>query len=171
MNWVDLLIILFFVLNILGGFANGLVSGVIELVRFLISLAVALVAFPAIAFLLRLVGLPSASSFFFGFFVAMIGVQVVLAIVGRPLTRRLRRAVKSSDFRVIDRILGPVPQVVMLTISLSFFLALLISFPIYNPLKAAIINSRYGKPLAQPALSALAAVSSQVKNDVNSYSI
>jgi uncharacterized membrane protein required for colicin V production len=171
MNWVDYLIILFFILNILGGFANGFVSGVIEFVRFLISLAVALVAFPAVAVLLRLIGVPSDFSFFFGFFFALVGVQVLLAIIGRPLTKRLKRAVKSSDFRAVDKFLGPIPQIVMLAISLSFFLALLVSFPIYNPLKAAIINSRYGKPLAQPALSALAAVSKQVKHDVNSYSI
>lgn len=171
MNWVDYLIILFFILNILAGFASGLVNGLIELARFVISLAVAVVAFPGVAALLRFVGFPSAVSFFFGFLGTMIAVQVILAIIGRPLTRRLRRGVRNSGLNKIDKLLGPVPQVIMLAISLSFFLALFISFPIYNPAKVAILESRYGKPLAQPALSALAAFSNQVKHDVNSYTI
>lgn len=171
MNWLDYVIIIFFVLSVLAGLANGLVSGLFELARLIVSIAVAAVTFPMVATLLRLIGFPAAFSFFFGFLFSMIVVQIILAVVGRPWAKKLKRMLKDSGLRPLDRLLGPVPQVIMVAISLSFFLALFVSFPIYSPIKTAIIESRYGKQLAQPALSALTAVSDQVKQDVTSYSI
>ncbi len=171
MNWLDYVIIIFFILNFLAGLSNGLVHGLFELARLVISIAVAVVAFPAAASLMRLFGVPSVLSYFLGFLAVMIIVQVVLAIIGRPWARRIKRTMKDAGVRPLDRLLGPIPQVIMVSISLSFFLALFLSFPIYTPIKTAITNSRYGSSLAQPALTVLASVSDQVKQDVKSYSI
>lgn len=171
MNWLDYLIIIFFILNFLAGLSNGLVRGLFELARLVISIAVAVVAFPTAAAALRLIGVPSILSYFAGFLSVMIIVQVILAIIGQPWAKRIKRAMKDTGTRPLDRLLGPIPQLTMVSISLSFFLALFLSFPIYTPIKTAIIDSRYGSQLAQPALTVLAKVSDQVKQDVKSYSI
>jgi len=171
MNWIDFVLAIILVLNIVNGFSTGLARSSIELLHLVVSIIVAAVSYPYAAVPLRMLGIPHGVSLFIGFGIMFVIVQVVLAITASPFMKKLKRKIKGSTFETLDKLLGPVPQIINFAITMSFFLALLISFPVANPVKEAILNSKYGQKLAQPAITVLAGQADKVKSELQSDTI
>ncbi len=155
MNWIDVLLILIAILSTLNGIKSGLMAGLVEFANLLISLFLAVSALPVSGALFRALGLSGGLAMFFGYFAVFIIMQIVLVLAERPFVKRMKRTIHGSSFNPLDRTFGPVPQILMFLIGTSFVLAVLVTFPLSNPLKTAVLNSRLGKPLAAPAVRVL----------------
>lgn len=155
MNWVDVFLILILILNVINGLKSGFVIGVIEFLRFVVSVIIALLTFGWAMLALQVIGVPVNAAKFFGFFLVMVFVQIILTLALKPITDRIKKGLKDTSFDPVDKAFGPLPQIGMFLISMSFFLALTITFPIFTPLTDAVLASRFGKPLAEPAVRVL----------------
>ncbi|MFH1736359.1 MAG: CvpA family protein [Actinomycetota bacterium] len=155
MNWVDVFLVLILLLSVINGLKSGFVIGVVEFLRFIVSVIVALLTFGWAALALQVIGIPVNAAKFFGFFLVMVFVQIILTLALKPVTDRIKKALKDSPVGPVDKAFGPPPQISMFLISMSFFLALIITFPIFTPLKNAVLQSRFGKPLAEPVVRVL----------------
>jgi hypothetical protein len=136
MNWVDIFLILILLINVINGVKSGFVIGVIEFLR-------------------QIIGVSVNAAKFFGFFLVMVLVQIILTLALKPITDRIKKGLKDTVLDPVDKVFGPLPQISMFLISMSFFLALTITFPIFTPLTDAVLASRFGKPLAEPAVRVL----------------
>ena len=173
MNWVDVFLILILLINIINGVKSGFVIGVIEFLRFVVSAIFALLTFGLAASVLKIVGVPANAARFFGFFLVMVFVQIILTLALKPITDRIKKGLKNTALDPVDKAFGPLPQISMFLISMSFFLALTITFPIFTPLTDAVLASRFGKPLAEPAVRVLSGgkTADEVKYAPASHSI
>lgn len=152
------------ILNIISGFTTGLVKSLYDLSCLVISLGLALIALPLSTLALQTIGFSKSLSYFVGFSAVFIIMQVILAIAGTAITKKANKYVKGSAFESLNRLFGPLPQILIFMISMSFFLALLVSFPVANPIKSAILSSKYGTALSEPAARIFQSVSKQAAN-------
>ena len=173
MNWVDGFLILILIINVITGLKSGFVLGVIEFLRFVVSVVVAILAFGLAALPLQAIGVPVNAAKFFGFFLVMVLVQIILTLALKPITDGIKKGLKDTVLDPVDKVFGPLPQISMFLISMSFFLALTVTFPIFTPLKDAVLASRFGKPLAEPAVRVLSGgkTADEVKYAPASHSI
>ncbi len=171
MNWVDLAIIVLFILNIVSGWQSGLISGAAELVSLLISIFLAVVTLPAIAGFLHSMGFSVNMSLFFGFGFVFVTSQIILAVSTMPITKRVKRKFKDTVFGTVNKALGPIPHLIMFFISTSFILAAFLVFPIFGPLKSSIGASRYGTKLAAPAVHVLNPIAVELNKNAKSSAI
>jgi uncharacterized membrane protein required for colicin V production len=168
MNWIDLVIIILFVLNILSGYQSGLIAGSTELVSLFISLFFAVVALPSIAGVFHSMGFSTNLALFFGFGFIFVIAQIILALATMPFTKRLKRKLKDTAFGTVNSVLGPIPHIIMFFISTSFILAAFLVFPIFSPLSASVATSRFGSKLAAPAVNILQPIAHEFKNNAQS---
>jgi uncharacterized membrane protein required for colicin V production len=168
MNWVDLLLIILFILNVVTGYQSGLIAGTTELISLFISLFFAVVALPTMAGFLQSVGFSINMSLFFGFGMVFILAQIILALATMPITKRLKIKIRDSAFGTANRVLGPIPHIIMFFISTSFILAAFLVFPIYPPLRGAVATSHFGAKLAAPAASILHPVADEFQKHAKS---
>lgn len=171
MNWLDWLLILIFVLNLISGVQAGFLAGATELLCLMISLIVAVVAYPLFAGIFRAMGFSGDLAQFFGFGFVFVALQVIFAIVTMPWTKRLKRRLSGTMVGSLNKWLGPLPHTLIFFLSASFILAAFVVFPIFTPLRSAVINSRFGLGLARPAISVLQPVSIEFKNEVKSPAV
>lgn len=171
MNWLDYVLILIFVLNIISGLQAGFIAGATELLSLVISLIIAVVAYPFLAGIFRTMGFSGNMAQFLGFSLVFVFFQIVFAAATMPLTKRLKRRIKDTIAGNLNKWLGPVPYFVMFFISTSFILAVFIVFPVFSPIRSAIINSRFGLELAEPAVTILQPVSVEFKHEIKSSAI
>lgn len=164
MNWIDFILAILLILNIIGGFTTGLVKSLYDLTCLVASLVVGLIALPVSTVALQALGLSVSLSYFIGFSAVFIAMQVILAIAGTAITKKAGKRIKGSAFESLNRLFGPLPQILIFLISMSFFLALLVSFPVANPIKSAIQSSKYGGALSEPAVRIFRSVSEQAAN-------
>jgi uncharacterized membrane protein required for colicin V production len=165
MNWLDYLLILIFVLNLISGVQAGFIAGATELLSLMISLVVALVAYPIFAGIFQAMGFSVDMARFFGFGFVFVALQIGFAIITIPLTKRVKSKIRDTMAGGLNKWTGPIPHTLIFFISTSFILAAFVVFPIYTPLRSAVINSRFGLDLAKPAIRVLQPVSVEFKND------
>ncbi|MFA5866412.1 MAG: CvpA family protein [Actinomycetota bacterium] len=171
MNWVDLAIIILFVLNIISGWQSGLIAGAAELISLLVSIFLAVIALPVLAGFLHSIGFSINMSLFFGFGFVLIAVQIGLAIATMPFTKRIKRKFKDTVFGAVNRALGPIPHLIMFFVSTSFILAAFLAFPIFGPMKSSISSSRFGTSLAAPAVRILNPIAADLNKNAKSSPI
>lgn len=171
MNWLDLVIIVLFILNIVRGWQSGLIAGATNLASLLISIFFAVVSLPVMAGLLHSIGFSINLSLFFGFGLVFVAAQIVLALATMPLTKRLKRRFKDTAFGAVNKVLGPIPHLIMFFISISFILAAFLVFPIFGPVKASVASSRFGVKLAMPAVTLLNPIAAEFKDNAKSSAI
>lgn len=156
MNWIDLLITLLLILNVISGYQKGFVDVLFELVFFALGLGGALRFYPNAAFVLsNYLRLSFGLANFLGFFLVLGLVQIFLSIIFSGIRKKIKDSIKKSPVHPVDKLFGPVPQFVIALVGMSFILALILSYPVSRPIKGSIENSRFGKSLAQPASPAL----------------
>jgi uncharacterized membrane protein required for colicin V production len=168
MNWIDLVIIILFVLNVVSGYQTGLIAGATELVSLFISLFFAVVALPAMAGIFHSTGFSINMSLFFGFGFIFVLVQIVLALLTMPITKRLKRRLKDTPFGTANRVLGPIPHIIAFFITTSFILAAFLVFPIFSPIKSAVMTSHFGVKFAAPAVNILHPVANEFEKNAQS---
>ncbi len=171
MNWVDLVIIILFILNIVSGWQSGMISGAAELLSLLISIFLAVIALPFFAGLLHSMGFSVNMALFLGFGFVFIAVQIALAVATMPITKRVKRKFKDTVFGAVNRAMGPIPHLIMFFVSTSFILAAFVVFPIFGPMKSSINASRFGKSLAAPAARILNPIAAELNKNAKSPSI
>jgi len=171
MNWLDVVLIILFALNILSGWKSGLIGGLAELLSLIVALIAAVTALPFVSGVFRSMGFSENFALFFGFGFVFVVIQIALAIATLPLTKRLKRRLKDTLLGAVNHWLGPLPKIAMFFISTSFLLAAFLVFPIYPPFKSAIANSRFGLQVAAPAVTVLEPISIEFKHETKSPAV
>lgn len=157
MNWVDIVIIIIFVISFLAGVNEGFIVSFINLIGLIIGLVVTVVVFPVLADLLNGMGIMPGWANLVAFAVVFGLTQAAFGIAFTLPRRRITRGIRDSAVAPFDRILGPFPHIAGTVIAMSFFLAVLVLYPVSNVLKASIERSSLGSGLASPAISILRA--------------
>lgn len=157
MNWVDLLIFLFFVVMILGGLNEGFIQQLIGLITAFLGIIMAVPLYPPVAQILIAIGIVRNWAVFVGFGIVFVIVQVVLGALLHVPRNSIRRWLKNSTLKPVDRILGPVPAVASGVLVISFVMGLLVIYPISEDIKTGIERSRLGAPISAPAIAVLKA--------------
>lgn len=152
MNWVDVLIILILIFNVVAGFEKDFISVLFGLVFFALGLAAAIRFYPNAAFVLfHYFRLPFGLANFLGFGFVIGLIQITLSIIFSAPRRRIEDFVRKSPAWPADRLFGPISQLIVGVTVVSFILALVLTYPVSRPIKNSIKNSRFGEALAQPA--------------------
>lgn len=104
MNWVDVLIILILIFNVVAGFEKGFISVLFELVFFALGLAAAIRFYPNAAFVLfHYFRLPLGLANFLGFGFVIGLIQITLSIIFSAPRRRIEDFVRKSPTWPADR--------------------------------------------------------------------
>jgi len=144
-NWVDLVLIIIFLIYVIEGFRRGLIIETIDLLGFLISFLFALRFYSFFGYLL--VGnfsIPRGIANALGFLIAGLLSESIFSAVLLLVIKKIPRILKES---FLEKILGVVPAFLNALILSAFLLSLFISLPIKGEIKKAIISSKIGGPI------------------------
>lgn len=140
MNWVDLILIVTFLLYALEGSGLGFIRGLFDFFGFILSFLFAL-KFYTIA------GNVLANNFFLplgianavGFFIAAILFEAVASSLTPLFLKRIPRPLIPDR---IDKVFGFLPSLLSAAVLVAFFLTLILTLPISPLLKNAVNNSK-----------------------------
>lgn len=144
-NWLDLVIIIFLLLSFWEGWERGFLSGIIDLLGFVLSFLLALKFYPLLGNFLVLEfsflpGIANALSFL----AAGIVLEVFFfSLLSYLIAKFFRRKILS----VWDRALGIVPAVGQTLVIATFILTLLIALPVSPGFKRDVLGSKIGANL------------------------
>jgi uncharacterized protein YkwD len=141
-NWVDLLIIIFIIVYVIGKYNKGFLQGVVDLIGFIFSLVFALkFYFFAANLLISQFNLPHGIANALGFFImAFIG-EILLFCLSLVLFRFIHPQILDS---AINRKLSFIPAMASALTLLAFFLTAVIVLPVRPNIKQAVASSKIG---------------------------
>lgn len=170
---IDLLITVLVAIQILCGMRRGFVLGMLDLIGWIVALAIALILVtPATNLLLRFIALPRGIA---GLAVALLLLFItmsVFALAVHQFYRLINRRLAQGNLAWIDRVLGIVPGAINGVIVAGLLLELLLLAPINASLDAAVLSARLARPLANAALEIgkpFALLAQEAALDVNGY--
>ena len=159
LNFLDVIIIVVFILYIFEGFEVGFTEGLLDLLNFVISFALGLKLYSVIGKLLvQYLSVPSGFANAFGFFIVAFLSEMILALFLRKPFHSIYRlmSVRSKDEHLskgkayltsLNHVLGIIPAVVSAGILMSFLLTTIISLPFSPFLKHTVSSSKFGSLL------------------------
>lgn len=142
LNWLDIIIIVVFILYGLEGIQVGLASSLFDLLSFILSFILGIALYSKIAIVLInnfaiSSGMANAIGFFLVAFIAEIVVSVIL--------KRLK--IQNVFLEKVNKILGFLPSFASAFILLAFLLSLVASLPLSPFLKKSISSSKIGNAI------------------------
>lgn len=145
MNWVDIILVIVFILAIWAGWRRGFIISSLSLLTWAGSLALAYIFYPSVSVLLGKifnigVWLPPLS-----FLAAAIIARLILGLLASFI---IRRVPESVNYHPINRILGLVPGAITGWIYAIIISALLLSLPLRDGITEEVRNSSLGTELA-----------------------
>ncbi len=168
-NWVDLAILLEIFFYLLGGWARGLLLGILDLGGLLLSFFVSLKFYPAVGqFLVENFSLPKGVANASGFLLSGIITEIILSFFINFSFKRIYPWIvdklEKRDFKKmilnLDKLLGFIPVLGEALIFTAFILTLLVTLPIQGVVKKDIVSSKIGGPL----VSKTQVIERQIKN-------
>ncbi len=149
-NVIDLVIIIFVAIYVLGRFKKGFIQGVVDLAGFLLSLLFALRFYylPA-SFLSTQFNLPKGISSAAGFFIMAFVGEIALILLSAFLFRFIPKRILESK---INTRLSFVPATISSFILVAFFVTTAIVLPVRPDIKQAINSSKIGGNLAKQTI-------------------
>jgi len=146
-NWIDILILFIFAFYIIEGYSVGFINGLIDFLSFLLSFLIAIKYYGIFAALLvktfsLSLGFSKALGFMLSAFISEFLISILLKrLVVLPSIQNLYANTKLAK---INNILGVIPGFLSSAIIVTFFLTLIISFPLSPSLKNYIFASKIG---------------------------
>jgi uncharacterized membrane protein required for colicin V production len=120
------------------------------------GICVALFTYTYLAFVLyTYLRLPAGWGYLVGFASIAVLIDVGLAIATSHPRKRFEKSIWTSKRSDIDRVLGPIPHLILGMTVLALLLALLVTYPVSNSLKDNINKSILGSALARSASTLL----------------
>ena len=155
-NWLDIIIVLVFVVYSIEGYIVGFVSALFDLLSFVLSFIVGLKFYALLgnflfAHFTIAQGFANALGFFILAFISEIIFNVVFRQLYMYLVRRYSEQETVKKLSYANKVLGIIPGALSALIILSFLLTLIISLPLSPFLKKAITSSRLGNSLVAHA--------------------
>ncbi len=156
MNWIDITLAIFILANIAFGFKKGMTQSVFDIIYIGISIVVAIFTYNYLAFvLIKFLRLPSGWGNLAAFATISVLIDVGLAIATSHPRKKFEKKIWTSKSSDVDRVLGPIPHIVLGIMVSAMLLGLLVTYPIDNSLKKTIEKSTVGSALAKTASSLL----------------
>lgn len=156
LNWIDWIIILVSIFYMIEGYTVGAISGVFDIISFLLSFAVGLKLYRPVGILIsHFTHLPSGFSNILAFVFTAVIAEMILRLLQTKLIKQVRRFswLNDSISARINRVLGVVPGLISGLILLSFLLTVMIVLPVSASIKQAISTSKLGNQLVGQAQS------------------
>jgi uncharacterized protein YkwD len=149
-NWVDALVVAVVIFYMIEGYAIGTISGLFDIISFLISFTAGLKLYKPLGnFLSQFLHLPQFVSHAVGFAFAAIIVELLLRIIQEKLTQEVQKIpyLQESLAARINRLLGVIPGAFSGLVLLAFLLTVIVVLPVSAPIKEAIGQSKTGSAL------------------------
>lgn len=144
-NWIDLVILIVFIVFALEGIAIGFFYALADFLSFLLSLFVALRFYPEVSqILFSTFGLVSSIAKTAAFVVIAVVSEAFFGFIGRVVVSKI--PVWLKQFKLL-KLFGVFPSIGQALIIVSFVLALILSLPVSPKIKADITNSSIGSVL------------------------
>ncbi len=141
-NWVDLAIILFFLVYILGKLKKGFIEGLVDFAGFILSLIFALKFYTFTADIIRApFDLPHGIANAIGFFVTAFIGEILLFVASALLFKRVHPDILGSKINIY---LSFIPAFASALLLSSFFLTAVIVLPVRPYIKQAVATSHIG---------------------------
>lgn len=158
LNFLDVIIIVVFILYIFEGFEIGFTEGLLDLFNFVVSFALGLKFYGVIGrLLIQYVSIPPGFANACGFFIVAFLSEIILALFLRKKLHSIYRlSLRSKDEHLskggayltsLNHVLGIIPAVVSAGILMSFLLTTIISLPFSPFLKHTVSSSQFGSLL------------------------
>ena len=147
-NWIDVLIIVFISLYVLGKFNKGFIQGVVDLIGFLFSLMFAL-KFYAANILIAQFNLPHGIANALGFFIMAFVGEVLLFALSVILFRFVHPKILDAP---INKRLSFIPALASALILTAFFLTAVLVLPVRPNIKQSVTKSRIGNFLTSQTM-------------------
>ena len=141
-NWIDLLIILAFLIYLFGGIRRGFILGLLDLTSFILSFfsAVKFYSFGA-SLLIANFNLPRGISNALGFLLVGFISELILSFVAHQIIKYIPLSWRANR---IEKIFGVLPAVGNTLISSAFILTLIIILPVQGSIKSSVVTSKIG---------------------------
>ena len=141
-NFVDLILVIVFLVYIFDGIKKGFLIEILELLGFLISFFFAIKFYNFVGLLLvNNFSLPRGIANALGFLILGFLIEGIFSGISMVLFRKVPKGLMGS---VWDKIFGIIPALFNAVIISAFVLTLLITLPIKGDIKANIISSKIG---------------------------
>ncbi len=137
MNWVDIIVIIIFIIAFISGMKDGAIKSLSSLVSLFISIPLTGLSYRLIATILSF--LPGTNwENFFGFFITMGIISIILHVI-LLLPRKIIQKIwkKGCLFRLVGGFLNAFGT----SIGFAVFTLILIAYPIISWLESVIVNS------------------------------
>lgn len=145
MNWVDLLLIVIFILTVIGGWRRGFILGSLDLITWLGSLVLGYVFYPYTAIGLEKLFTLGAWLLPVAFLVTVLVIRLLIGLVTRYIVRAVPENTNNSSF---NRFLGLIPGAINGLIYVIILSALLLALPLRDSITNETRNSRFAGKLA-----------------------
>lgn len=170
---IDLLVVLFLIVQMLLGTRRGFVLGILDLASWVVTLAFTLLLVtPLVALLEPFVSLPKGIVGLITTLVLLFGFMALSALLISKFYQLLMARHLRPTFVKTDRLLGVIPGFLNGLIITGLILELLLLIPLNTTLSDAVMDSRLGRPLATSALTVgkpFANLAQEAALDVNGY--
>jgi len=152
LNWVDLLILLVFVVYIFEGYTLGFFKASFDFLSFILSFSLALIYYSFFGnILVKTFDIPRGFAEAIGFFIAAFLSEIVLASIFRLIFLKSHLVKKYNEKlernKKINQVLGILPSFLSSLVLVSFILILIASLPLSAFLKTSVHSSRIGSYL------------------------
>jgi uncharacterized protein YkwD len=149
-TWVDIAIIVFTILYIVGKLNKGFIQGVVDLLGFVLSLILALKFYSfAAEILTKIFNLPVGVSNALGFFLMAFLGEILLFILSLLLFKFIHPRILDSQ---INKRLSFIPAIASAVILVAFFLTAIIVLPVRPNIKQAVSKSYIGGVLTSKTM-------------------
>mgnify|MGYP000577800930 CR=1 FL=1 len=145
MNWVDLVLILVFLLSIWNGWRRGFILSSLGLITWAGSLALAYFTYPYIAALLGKIFNIGAWLLPLAFLIGAIIARILLGLIAGYIIRGIPG---NANHHQVNKFFGIIPGAINGWIYAIILSALLLALPLWDGITASVRNSRLGTRLA-----------------------
>jgi uncharacterized protein YkwD len=148
MNWIDLFLILVFLVAVIAGWYKGFILGSLALLSWLGSFILGYVFYPYTAVGLDKISKLGAWRLPVAFILTVIIIRILIALVVRYLARAVPEQTHNEP---VNKFLGIIPGAINGVISAIVIAALLLSLPLNDHITTETRDSRLAGPLAMQA--------------------
>jgi len=146
-NFIDVIVLIFFLIFVWQGYQTGLIGGILNVISTILSFASAVLFYPQGGhFLISTFGWSENIALVVSFFFILIFVEIIVSFILHQIYTLLLpvyRAIKT--FLLVDKILGVLPSVLVGMFLVSLFLLLPLILPVKENIREVVSDSWWGK--------------------------
>jgi len=147
LNWIDCLILAVFAFYAYGGYVDGFIRALLNLINFVLSFLIGLRFYGFFAgILMQKFSIPQGFSNAIGFFITALLAEIIIGLLIRNFL-----SFNISIFKSLNKILGILPGILTGAILITFMLVLFVALPVSAPVKRSVSSSKVGNFLLSSA--------------------